>query len=75
MSTAIDLAVILFGLLASAAYSGSEIAFYSVSRARIDVEARPTRVSHPHAQQLLLEGDEHNRATGVRHRVAEHIEG
>ena len=40
MSTWIDLAVIVLGLLGSAAYSGSEIAFYSVSRARIDVEAR-----------------------------------
>ena len=40
MSTLIDLAVLLLGLVGSAAYSGSEIAFYSVSRARIDVEAR-----------------------------------
>jgi CBS domain containing-hemolysin-like protein len=40
LNTAIDLAVILFGLMASAAYSGSETAFYSVSRTRIDVEAR-----------------------------------
>jgi CBS domain containing-hemolysin-like protein len=40
VSTLLDFAVILLGLLGSAAYSGSEIAFYSVSRARIDVEAR-----------------------------------
>jgi putative hemolysin len=40
VNAAIDLAVILVGLLASAAYSGSETAFYCVSRARIDVEAR-----------------------------------
>jgi len=35
-----DVAVLVLGVLATAAYSGSEIAFYSVSRARIDVEAR-----------------------------------
>ena len=40
MITAIDLAVVLLGALLAAAYSGSESGFYSVSRARIDVEAR-----------------------------------
>ncbi len=53
MSTAIDLAVILSGLLASAAYSGSEIAFYSVSRARIDVEARQGMGSSRLVRRLL----------------------
>jgi CBS domain containing-hemolysin-like protein len=53
VSTAIDLAVILFGLLASAAYSGSEIAFYSVSRARIDVEARQGLGSSRLVRRLL----------------------
>jgi CBS domain containing-hemolysin-like protein len=36
----VDIAVLVVGVLSTAAYSGSEIAFYSVSRARIDVEAR-----------------------------------
>ena len=40
MSTALDLTLILLALAASAVFSGSETAFYSVSRARIDVEAR-----------------------------------
>jgi putative hemolysin len=40
VSTALDLTVILLALVASAVFSGSETAFYSVSRARIDVEAR-----------------------------------
>jgi len=40
MSAPVDLAVLLLALAASAAYSGSETAFYCVSRARIDVEAR-----------------------------------
>jgi len=53
VSAVIDLAVILFGLLASAAYSGSEIAFYSVSRARIDVEARQGMGSSRLVRRLL----------------------
>jgi CBS domain containing-hemolysin-like protein len=40
VSTALDLTLILLALAASAVFSGSETAFYSVSRARIDVEAR-----------------------------------
>jgi putative hemolysin len=36
----VDLAVLALGALATAAYSGSETAFYCLSRARIDVEAR-----------------------------------
>lgn len=40
MINALDLAVVLVGALFAAGYSGSEIGFYSVSRARIDVEAR-----------------------------------
>jgi CBS domain containing-hemolysin-like protein len=38
--SALDIAVVILGALFAAAYSGSEIGFYSVSRARIDVEAR-----------------------------------
>lgn len=40
MISGADVAMLVAGVLATAAYSGSEIAFYSVSRARIDVEAR-----------------------------------
>jgi len=53
MSTAIDLAVLGIGLAASAAYSGSETAFYCVSRARIDVEARQGIRSSSRIRRLL----------------------
>ena len=53
MSAAPDLAVILACLLATAAYAGSETAFYCVSRAWIDVEARQGRRSSRIVRWLL----------------------
>lgn len=53
MSPWIDALVMAVCLLASAAYAGSETAFYSVSRARVDVEARQGRRSSRMVRWLL----------------------
>ena len=55
MSLGIDLAVLFLALLACAAYSGSETAFYCVSRARVDVEARQGKGAVRLVQRLLAD--------------------
>jgi CBS domain containing-hemolysin-like protein len=53
LNTWFEIAAILVGLLATAVYSGSETAFYCVSRARIDVEARQGHRGSRLVQRLL----------------------
>lgn len=43
MSVALGLSLLLLCVLVSGAYSGSEIGFYSLSRAQVDIEARQGR--------------------------------
>jgi len=49
----LDAVAIVLGVLAGALFSGSETAFYCVSRARIDVEARQGRRTSRLVQRLL----------------------
>ena len=55
MNLAVDLAVVVLALLACAAYSGSETAFYCVSRARVDVEARQGKRAVRLVRRLLAD--------------------
>lgn len=55
MNLWLEVAAILFGLVATALYSGSETAFYCVSRARIDVEARQGQRASRLVQRLLAD--------------------
>jgi CBS domain containing-hemolysin-like protein len=50
-----EIAAILFALIASAVYSGSETASYCVSRARIDVESRQGHRASRIVQHLLAD--------------------
>lgn len=55
MNPWLEIAAIVLGLFASALYAGSETAFYCVSRARIDVEARQGDRSSRLVQRLLAD--------------------
>ena len=55
MNAWLEVAAILFGLVATALYSGAETAFYCVSRARIDVEARQGHRGSRLVQRLLAD--------------------